>query len=208
MKGSLIVIAFFIAGIAVGLSGIYPPQWTDPAILATWTLYVLVAVIGFEFGRRNLMPTLRSVSAASYLLAVFTIIGTLGMTALIGWMLGEWPLTDYLAVGSGMSYYSLSSIIIIDLKSASIGVQLTAQLATLALLTNITRELLALLLGPWLRRWCGPLAPIAAGGVASIDVVLPTVERCSGREYVPVSIVHGVMLEIGVPLLVTLFCTL
>ena len=50
-----------------------------------------------------------------------------------------------MAVGSGFAYYSLSSILITQFKEPSIGLQLATELGTIALLTNIFREMMALL---------------------------------------------------------------
>lgn len=59
--------------------------------------------------------------------------------------------------GIGFGYYSLSSIFITEYKGTELG--------TIALLSNIVREMITLLLSPLLVKVAGPLAPIAAGGV-------------------------------------------
>lgn len=59
--------------------------------------------------------------------------------------------------GIGFGYYSLSSIFITEYRGAELG--------TIALLSNIVREMITLLLSPLLVKVAGPLAPIAAGGV-------------------------------------------
>ena len=54
----------------------------------------------------------------------------------------------------------------------------------------------------------GKLAPISAAGVNSMDVVLPVITRCSGREMIPIAILHGILIDVSVPLFVSLFCSL
>ena len=39
-----------------------------------------------------------------------------------------------------------------------------------------------------------------------MDVMLPSISRYSGKEMVPAAILHGIILEMSVPLLVSLFC--
>ena len=68
-------------------------------------------------------------------------------------VLRGFSLTDCLAVGSGFGYYSLSSVLIADLKSATLGVQGAAELATVALLANVVREMIALFGMPLFARW-------------------------------------------------------
>ena len=80
------------------------------------------------------------------------------------------------------AYYSLSSILITQFKEPSIGLQLATELGTIALLTNIFREMMAL---PWYSNHQevlpGNLAPISAAGVNSMDVLLPSITRYSGK---------------------------
>ena len=65
-----------------------------------------------------------------------------------------------------------------------------------------------LLLAPLLARFCGPLAPISAGGVTSIDTTLPIIMATSGKEYSVVSLFHGFVLEFSIPFVVTFWCTI
>ena len=105
-----------------------------------------------------------------------------------------------MAVGAGFGYYSLSGILITGSKGAELG--------TVALLSNIIRELLTLLGAPLLARWFGSLAPIAAGGATTADTTLPVITRTCGDELAVVSIYHGMVVDFSVPFLVTFFCSL
>lgn len=123
MKGSLIVLAVFVAGIAIGIARIVPESFI-PAGLTEWLLYALVVQIGLNLGHGgNLRRIMKSISARSLMLPLCTAVGTLLFSALVGLCLGGWSLTDYLALGSGMGYYSLSSVLIIDIKSPDIGLR-------------------------------------------------------------------------------------
>lgn len=106
------------------------------------------------------------------------------------------------------AYYSLSSILITQLKEPSLGPQLAAELGTIALLSNIAREMMALMGAPLFRRYFGCLAPIFVAGVNSMDVLLPVITRCSGKEVMSIAIVHGVLIDLSMPFFVTLFCRL
>jgi uncharacterized membrane protein YbjE (DUF340 family) len=41
-----------------------------------------------------------------------------------------------------------------------------------------------------------------------MDTTLPIITRCSGQEFVIVSIFHGFIVDFSVPFLVTLFCSI
>ena len=135
-----------------------------------------------------------------------TVTGTLIFAALISFVLARWNVFDCMAVGSGLGYYSLSSILITQLKMDTLGEQLATELGAIALLANICRELLALTLAPFFRRHFGPYAPISAAGVTSIDVALPAIARYSGKEFVPIAIFHGMLLDLSVPLILPFLC--
>ena len=98
-----------------------------------------------------------------------------------------------------------SSVLIADLGSASLGQAAAVELATIALLANIVREMLSLFGTPLFARW-GGMAPISAAGINSMDVCLPLIARHAGTDYVPQAILHGIALEVSVPLLIGLFC--
>lgn len=107
-----------------------------------------------------------------------------------------------------MGYYSLSSLLILDLRGPSLGTGVATQLAMLAFLTNMSRELVALTGAPMFRKYFGRLGPVAAAGVTSVDVTLPVIVKVCGSQTMVVAVVHGIVLEFTVPLLVTFFCSL
>ena len=88
------------------------------------------------------------------------------------------------------------------------GVQVATELGTIALLSNIFREMAALLCAPLFRRYCGYLSPLAAARLGSADCALPALARYSGPDAIPLAIIHGLLIEICMPFFVSLFCRL
>ncbi len=209
MKGSLLAIAMFALGIMAAHLG-FVTDWviSNSHSLASWTLYVLIAMVGFEFGHDNLIENLRKIDMPMFIVPVVSVIATLIVTVAVGAIIGRWSATDYMAVGSGMGYYSLSSLLILDMRAETLGVTVATQLAMLAFLTNMSRELTALFGAPLFARWFGRQAPVAAAGVTSLDVTLPVILRVSGQDMMLVAVINGIILELAVPLMVTLFCSL
>lgn len=208
MKGSLITVAVFAAGCIAGYSGLVPADILgDGAPMVI--LRILMLLVGVSIGcDPNIRKIIGTVDFRILLLPLATMAGTLLFTALASLLLSKWSLADCLAVGSGFGYYSLSSVLISEYKAASLGAQLAAELAAVALMTNIFRELMALVGTPLLYRIFGPFAPISSAGVTSVDVALPVIARTAGNAIVPYSIVHGVIVDMCTPLLVTFFCSL
>lgn len=200
MKGSLIIVGFFILGIAAGLSGMVPESIID-GDLTFYALCALLLCVGIGIGSdRNIVTKFKSLDVRMALLPLVTALGTFAGSLVVSFILsGRSPL-DCLAVGSGFGYYSLSSIFITEYKGAELG--------TIALLANIIREMATLLLSPVLAKVFGPLAPISSGGVTSMDTTLPIIMASSGEQYSAVSIFHGFILDFSIPFLVTFWCTL
>lgn len=198
LKGSLVIVAFFAAGCAAGL---FTPLDAAGSRVTTCVLYALMFCVGVTLGNdRTLAGRIRRLDPRLALLPVATALGTLAGAALAAPLLGGWSLADSLAVGAGFGYYSLSSIFIADLRGP--------ELATIALLCNVMREIFTLLAAPLAARWCGPLAAVSIGGATSFDTTLPIITQAAGRPYAVVSIFHGCALDFSVPFLVTLFCTI
>lgn len=207
MKGNLKVLAIFLAGCLAGLFLVSPD-----ADLHDWSLavlYVLMFQVGMGMGSHpTLRHQLRQWNWGMVLTPLATIVGTLTFSAAASLVLSQWSVFDCMAVGSGFAYYSLSSILITQFKEPTLGMQLATELGTIALLSNIIREMMALMGAPLFRKYFGRLAPISAAGVNSMDVLLPVITRCSGSEVMPIAIFHGILIDFSVPFFVSLFCRL
>ena len=197
LKGSLVILAFFVAGLLLGIFRL----WPEERIAGNMSLYVLEALmfsVGFSIGHQpDTVKQFRKIKARVLFLPVMTILGT-WLGALVAGLLSRHSVTDMLAVSSGFGYYSLSGIMITEYRGAELG--------TLALLANIAREVFALLLAPLMVRYFGKLAPISAGGATTMDTTFPIIMQTSGREFAIVSIYHGFIMDLSVPFLVSLWC--
>lgn len=199
MSGSLLILAFFGAGLGLARLGLIPRYFVehDATLYVLWLLMGLVVLsIGSD---RRLSEILRTLRPRVLLLPLATTVGTFAGVAAASLFLA-YSLADCLAVGAGFAYYSLSSIFITQYKGAELG--------TVALLSNILREILTLVGTPLLVRLLGPLAPISCGGASTMDTTLPIIARYAGRDWIFVSIVHAMILDFSVPFWVVFFCTL
>lgn len=200
MKGSLIIISFFVIGTLCGFYHLLPPSVTN-SNLSYYALCGLMFCVGISIGNDpNTLKSFRSLNPRLIFLPIMTICGTLAGCAIAGIFMSNHSSSDCMAVGAGFGYYSLSSIFITEYKGPELG--------TIALLSNIMREILALLGAPLLVRYFGKLAPISVGGATTMDTTLPIITRCSGKEFIIISIFHGFIVDFSVPFLVTLFCSI
>ncbi len=200
MKGSLIIVSFFLLGLLLGLNSEVLAQAMTGDI-TRYILYTMMLVVGMSVGcDREALRALRSQNKKVILLPLGTIAGSLLGAVAIYPLVSSLPLQDTLGVASGISYYSVSSIILSEYRGAEIG--------TIALLSNVTREIFTILAAPLMVRYFGKLSVISAAGAASIDTLLPIVARHSGKEFIIISIFHGLVMEVSVPILVTLFASI
>ena len=199
MGGSLVILGFFTIGIILGLAGL-PAGQSIVHKLSFWSLCILMAMVGMSVGGNpELATSIRSMNPRIALLPIATILGTYAGCIIVNLFLGH-SIADVLAIGSGFGYYSLSSVLISSSRGPHLG--------SIALISNIIREVFTLLCAPFLARIAGPLAPISSGGATTADTTLPIISSCCGDKFVLISIFHGFAVDFTVPFLVTLFCSL
>lgn len=200
MKGSLTIVGFFILGIVVSHYNLLPSSLIH-ANISFYALCGLMFFVGISVGSdSNTLRNFRQLNLRYAMLPIMTILGTIAGCIIASFFLSNRSISDCCAVGSGLGYYSLSSIIITEYRGAELG--------TIALLCNIMREIIALLCAPILVKYFGKFAPISVGGATTMDTTLPIITQSCGKDFVIISIFHGCLTDFSVPFLVTFFCSL
>lgn len=197
MKSSLIIVAFFAAGILCGRADVLP-QWVSSSTVSMTALCALLLCVGMGIGSNpDMKSEFRSLNPRVALLPLATILGSWAGAA-IAFLVLQRTITDCLAISSGFAYYSLSSIFLTEYRGIELG--------TIALVANLVREAITLLGTPLLARIFGPLAPISAGGATTMDTTLPIITHTSGQRFTILAIFHGFIVDFSVPFLVTFWC--
>ena len=195
MKSSLVILSVFLSGALISYFSVLSLPNGD---YSTYVLYILMFLVGIKIGTdREVFRVVRSVSYTVFLIPLCTIFGTLLGSFLVGIFLKDISISEVLAVGSGFGYYSLSSILVTQEKGALLG--------SIALLSNIFRELLTLIFAPLCVRYFGKLTPISFAGATSMDTCLPIITRCCGEKYTVIAIFHGIVVDFTVVFLVGFF---
>ncbi len=195
MKSSLIYISIFLAGIFTGIL-LTGNNWLPVGQMTTIALYFLLFAVGINLGSDpQLKEIVGSIRIRILYIPLSTITGTLLGVFVYNLIFSDLSTGEAAAVGLGMGYYSLSSTILAGISGEELGV--------IALLANISREALTLLLAPLYPSWLGKLAAISSGGATSMDTTLPVIIKTAGNRYILHAMVHGIILTILVPFLVT-----
>lgn len=198
MRESMVICVWFAAGCVLGYWG---ADRYVPDRASFYSLCVLLMCVGFGIGQNEeLRHGFKHIRRVFVLMPVVTVVATWVGALLTALLVRTHSLVDWMAVSSGFGYYSLSSMLITEMRDVELG--------TLALMYNVLREVTTLLLAPLLLRLFGPLAPVSIGGATTADTTLPIISRVCGAQFVPVAIFHGLVVDLSVPLLVTLLCSL
>lgn len=188
-------------GILVGFSGIVPGPVSDNMDTVLMALLcILLFIIGIDLSQnRNAITEIKRIGMRllfiPLLIAAGSILGALAISLLIGFN------TSYgMAIGAGFGWYSLSSAILAPISGGEIGI--------MALLTNIFREMLSIVMLPFVVHYLGKTAAVAPGGATTMDTTLPFVVKYAGSEMSILSFVSGVILSLMVVPLVPLLAGL
>ena len=197
-EGGLRLTAIILLVVTAGcLAGwLILPETALPLLtsLTAYSLMVLFVGVGVDIGqKRGIFRQIRELGwriiAIPLLVAIGSIIGTVIAGTLLGLLRNESA-----ALGAGFGWYSLSAVLLTDLHSVELG--------SMAFLTNIMREMLALVIIPLIAPLLGSITAIAPGGATTMDVTLPLLKKVGGEEVVLPAFINGVVLTALVPLLV------
>lgn len=159
-------------------------------------LDVMIFIAGIEIGsNRGILKRICNVHSALLALAIpFAVAcGSLCGALLLGHIAGL-SVYDSLLIGSGLGWYSFSSVVISAMYSTEIG--------TVAFLANMMREISGFFLIPLLVRVHKFLA-LAPSGAATMDSSLPVVIKYTNLHVGMYSFINGLVLTLVVPVLIS-----
>lgn len=190
------------AVLALGLGillGILVTQSNLQIAFNSWyLLLIFIFLIGIElaftqFDRSWLSWKVLLVPAAAF-------VGSC-LAAIVNYLIlsNHFNLNEIMALAQGYGWYSMSGILFTELHSARLG--------GIALLTDLFREIFAILL-MYCLGWRFPRSAISSAGATSMDVTLAMVKQSCGTHYVPHAMMSGLILSLLAPLLISLFLNL
>ena len=192
---SLSIILTVVAGILSGLF-LFPAAFSEHiSLIIDIGLCLLLFFVGMDIGRNK--EILNQIKSKGYkiLLVPFGIaLGSIVGSVLGGFALGL-PINESSAIGAGFGWYSLSAI---ELSKYS------AETGALAFITNVCREVIALVSIPYIAKYIGKLEAIAPAGATAMDTSLPVISKSTDGNTAVISFITGVVLSSLVPILVPL----
>ena len=123
------------------------------------------------------------------------IIGSLAGALLSSFIIKDINLKDLIMLSQGYGFYSMSGIVVTELKNAELG--------SIALINDLFREIIAILL-MYSIGWRYPRSAISAAAATAMDVTLPMVKQACGNDFIPHAMVSGFILSILAPIAISI----
>ena len=123
------------------------------------------------------------------------IIGSLAGALLSSFIIKDVNLKDLIMLSQGYGFYSMSGIVVTELKNAELG--------SIALMNDLFREVIAILL-MYSIGWRYPRSAISAAAATAMDVTLPMVKQACGNDFIPHAMVSGFILSILAPIAISI----
>ncbi len=156
-------------------------------------LCLLLFFIGIEIGKnKQIFLDLKKFGYRLLLLPLAIVTGTI-FGGFISSFFVDMNVFETTAISAGLGWYSLSAI---ELSKYS------AVLGSTAFLSNIFRELMAILFIPFIAKYIGHTETIAVAGATSMDTLLPLITKNTNSSTAVISFFTGVVLSFLVPILV------
>lgn len=197
---TILIFTSVVLGILFGFFLLNAEQRSLLEMLTNYSLAVLLFGVGIDIGaKREIIEDLKLMGWKIILIPLLIAFASLLASVLSGFIFG-FAVGEAAAVGAGFGWYSLSGVLISKLHSAELG--------SLAFLTNVFRELITVMILPLVAKYFGSLAVIAPGGATTMDVTLPLVKESGGEAVIIPAFISGAVLSSLVPILVPLFLKL
>lgn len=133
------------------------------------------------------------------LVPIGCIIGSILGALLTRLVIQDISLQNLIMLSQGYGFYSMSGIVITELKDAELG--------SIALMNDLFREILAILC-MYVIGWRYPRAAVSCAGATAMDATLPMVRQACGNNFIPHAIVSGFILSILAPIAVSILAVL
>jgi uncharacterized membrane protein YbjE (DUF340 family) len=165
--------------------------------IASFALNLLILSVGIDLGfNKKAFENIKEKGLKILLIPLSILTGTLLGGFLCG-LIYKMPLNLSLSIASGLGWYSLSGVILAKICSPEAG--------AIAFLSNVVRELIAIITIPVLAKKLSFITSIAPAGAASMDSTLPLIAEETDDDTVIISFINGAILSALVPILVPLF---
>ncbi len=156
-------------------------------------LLLLILLVGLDLTQVQLDK--RYFSKSILIIPTLVVVGSFLGAVLASFLSGE-ELRLSLALSSGFGWFTLSSVLIGDTYGVQYG--------SMALLIDLFRELIAIVLLYFIGEK-HPKVAIGSAGATALDSTLPIIKQTCSTSYIPIALFSGFILTVLAPVFITLF---
>lgn len=187
--------------LGIGVGYFVLPSWifsyTDTII--DIGLCALLFFVGIDIGKqKDVFAKIKNMGFKILLVPLMIIIGSI-VGSILGGLIFKMPMNESGAVGAGLGWYSLSPMLLSSYSN---------ELSALAFLSNVVREIVAVISVPIIAKKVGYIESIAPCGATGMDTLLPVVSNSTDPQTTIVCFISGFICTIAVPILVPIIIKL
>ena len=158
-------------------------------------LCILLFFVGLDLGKQGtVVENMKKVGLGILAFPVASMIGCLGFAAIASFALSL-TVRESMAIASGFGWYTLAPVILSDYS---------AEISAISFLPNVMREMVGMIIIPFVAKYLGYIEACSVMGAAAMDVGMPVIEKATNSEITVYSFIMGVFLSTAVPILVPL----
>ena len=158
-------------------------------------LCILLFFVGLDLGKEGtVVENMKKVGLRVLFFPVGAMVGCLAFAAVASFALSL-TVRESMAIASGFGWYTLAPVILSEYS---------AEISAISFLHNVMREMIGIIIIPFVAKYIGYIECCSIPGAAAMDVCLPVVEKATNSETAVYSFIMGVFLSTAVPILVPL----
>lgn len=196
------VLLGIVTGIAINISQVMSsvePLMEGTGLLMDLGLCTLLFLIGIDIGKqKTILQDIKKMGIKILYVPILIALGSVVGAICVGFMFGM-PMKESAAVGAGFGWYSLSAVLLAEYSET---------LSAIAFMSNVVREILAIILIPFIAKYIGTLESVAPSGATAMDTTLPVIAKYTDSQTAVIAFVSGSILSMMVPFLVPLIINL
>ena len=190
-----VIIGFVLGYLTVIRSEVFSYEHASyvTGTFVTYGLFLMVFLVGMDMGFDGSLPKVfRETGARAMVIPLAAAVGTMAAMVLCS-LFADLGIRELACVGGTFGWYSLGPNIVMEEGLITAGAY--------AFLTNFLRDMLAILLTPWVAGNVGYVETIAMSQAASMDVCIATIEGATNKATTALAFFSGVLFTIAVPTL-------
>lgn len=192
------ILLVVILGIITGRFLFFDP--TNISTVSDIALLVLLFFVGLDIGKdMKVIDMIKDIGFKVLLVPTAVIIGSVVGGILAG-IFFKISMNESGAIGAGLGWYSLSGTLLANEGFIETGF--------LAFMSNVFREVIAIIFTPFIAKNIGYLETVAAGGATTMDTLLPVISEATDQKTTVISFISGVLCTAAVPILVPIIVNL